>query len=59
MVMSKFNVVTYIKPTNDFDMFATSLANIQKSQYLDKFCMTLYGDNYIWCFYVKTISICL
>ena len=38
--MSKFNVVTYIKPTNDFDMFATSLANIQKSQYLDKFCIS-------------------
>ena len=40
MVMSKFNVVTYIKPTNDFDMFATSLANIQKSQYLNKFCIS-------------------
>lgn len=32
----KFNIVTYIKPTDDFNMFATSLANIQKSQYLNK-----------------------
>ena len=34
--MGKFNIVTYIKPTDDFDMFVSSLANVQKSQYLDK-----------------------
>tara|TARA_Y100000385_G_C12944431_1_gene572668 strand:- start:135 stop:899 length:765 start_codon:yes stop_codon:yes gene_type:complete len=34
--MGKFNIVTYIKPTDDFNMFAYSLANVQKSQYLDK-----------------------
>jgi hypothetical protein len=39
MVMKNFNIVTYIKPTNDFPMFATSLANIQKSKYLNKFCI--------------------
>jgi len=36
MVMKNFNIVTYIKPTDDFNMFASSLANVQKSQYLDK-----------------------
>lgn len=32
----KFNIVTYIKPTDDFEMFAKCLANIQKSIYLNK-----------------------
>ena len=31
----KYNIITYIKPTDDFGMFSTSLANIQKSQYLN------------------------
>ena len=32
----KFNIITYIKPTDNFNMFANSLANVQKSQHLNK-----------------------
>ncbi len=32
----KFNIITYIKPTDNFNMFVNSLANVQKSQYLNK-----------------------
>ena len=39
MVIEKFNIVTYIKPNHDFEMFATSLANIQQTKYLNKFCI--------------------
>ena len=36
MDISKFNIVTYIKPNHDFDIFSKSLARIQKSKHLDK-----------------------
>ena len=36
MDISKFNIVTYIKPNHDFDIFSRSLARIQKSKHLDK-----------------------
>jgi hypothetical protein len=36
MVINKYNIISYIKPTDDFKMFATSLANVQRSQYLNK-----------------------
>ena len=39
MVIDKFNIVTYIKPNHSFEMFARSLANIQQTKYLDKFCI--------------------
>jgi hypothetical protein len=35
----KFNIVTYIKPNHSFEMFATSLANVQQTKYLNKFCI--------------------
>jgi hypothetical protein len=35
----KFNIVTYIKPNHDFEMFSSSLASIQKTKYLHKLCI--------------------
>ena len=32
----KFNIISYIKPTPNFEMFASSLTKIQKSKYLNK-----------------------
>lgn len=46
----KFNIVAYIKPTGDFNMFATSLTNIQKSKYLNKLIISFVEklpDNFI------------
>lgn len=39
MDVKKFNIITYIKPTNDFGMFAKCLSNIQKSKNINKFCI--------------------
>lgn len=36
MVMNKFNIITYIKPNHNFEMFSTSLTNVQKSKHLNK-----------------------
>ncbi len=43
----KFNIVTYIKPSDtpgDFSMFATSLINVQKSQYLNKLIISFVDE---------------
>ena len=38
--MKKFNIITYIKPTNDIDMFIKTLSCVMKIKHLDKFCIS-------------------
>ncbi len=38
--MKKFNIITYIKPTSDIDMFCKTLNCIMKVKYIDKFCIS-------------------
>ena len=38
--MKKFNIITYIKPTNDIDMFIKTLRCAMKIKHLDKFCIS-------------------
>jgi hypothetical protein len=40
----KFNIITYIKPTDNFNMFVNSLANVQKSQYLNKLIISFVDE---------------
>tara|TARA_Y100000593_G_scaffold90365_2_gene176627 strand:+ start:417 stop:2048 length:1632 start_codon:yes stop_codon:yes gene_type:complete len=50
MSINKFNIVAYIKPTGDFELFSKCLANIQKTKHLDKFCISFVEklpDNFI------------
>ena len=40
MVVNKINIITYIKPTDDIDMFVDNLKCILKVKYIDKFCIS-------------------
>ena len=40
----KFNIITYIKPTDNFNMFVNSLANVQKFEFLNKLIISFVDE---------------